>query len=131
MNAIQPAIGKSGVSMRWMARLFSIVISSAFLLIIFLAVTNEDKPQGAAIPLLALLALTIAACFAAWRWEQVGGVVVVIGALCLSVASYSASLTFGLGAQSFLAPLIYGVPFLVVGILFWVGGQRATNGSTE
>lgn len=131
MNDIQRAIGKSGVSMRWIARLVSIVISSVFLLIIFLAITNEDKPQGAAIPLLALLVLTIVSCFAAWRWEKVGGVVVVIGGLCLWVASYSASLTFGLGAQSFLPSLIYGVPFLIVGILFWVGGQKATNASTE
>jgi len=94
-------------------------------------VTNEDKPQGAAIPVLALLVLNIAACFAAWRWEKVGGVVVIIGSLCLSVAAYSASLTFGLGSQSVLPSLIYGAPFLIMGILFWVSGQRATTGSTE
>jgi hypothetical protein len=131
MNDIRPALGKGGVSMRWMARLLSIVISGVFLLIIFLAVTNEDKPQGAAIPVLVLLALTIVGCFSAWRWEKVGGVVVVIGALCQSVAAYLASLTFGLSSLSFLPSLIYGAPFLVVGVLFWVCGQRATIGSTE
>lgn len=65
MNSIRRALGKSGVSMHWMTRLLSIVIGGVFLLITFLAVTNEDKPQGPAIFVLALLVLTIVACFAA------------------------------------------------------------------
>ncbi len=129
MNNIRHAPGKSFISMRWMTRLSSIVVSSVFLLIIYLAVTDKDKPQGAAIPILALLVPNIVGCFAAWRWEQVGGIAVVISALCLSVVAYSASLTFGLGSQSFLSVLIYGAPFLAVGILFWVCGQRAASGS--
>lgn len=124
MNDIRLALGKDGVSMRWMTRLLSIAISGMFLLILFLAVTNEDKPQRAAISVLALLILTIVGCFAAWRWERVGGVVVAVGALCLSVAAYSASLTFGLGSMSFVPALIYGVPFLVVGSLFWACGHQ-------
>jgi sugar lactone lactonase YvrE len=129
MNDIRPTSGRSGVSVRWMTRLLSIVISSVFLLIIGLAVTNEDKPQGAAIPVLALLVLTIVASLAAWRWEKVGGLVVVLLALCLSVAAHSASLAFGLGSLSFLPALLYGAPFLVVGILFWVCGQITASGS--
>ena len=109
--------------MRWMIRLFSLVISCVFLLIAFLAVTNEDKPQGAAVSVPVLLVLTIAACFAAWRWEKVGGVIVVIGALCLGVATCASSLTVGLGSVGFLLSLIYSVPFLVVGILFWISGK--------
>lgn len=131
MNDIRRALGEKGISLRWMTRLLSIVISSVFLFILFLAVTNEDKPQGLAISVLALLVMTIVGCFAAWRWEKIGGVIVVISAFCLSVAAYSASLTFGLRSLSFLPALIYGVPFLIVGVLFWVCGQRAAAGSTE
>lgn len=122
MNNIRLTLGKGGVFVRWTARLLSVVVSSEFLLILFLALTNEDKPQGAAIPGLVLLVLTIVGCFAAWRWEKIGGVVVVIGALCLSVEAYLASLTFGLGSASFLPALVYSAPFLVVGILFWICG---------
>lgn len=131
MNDIQVPLGKSGISMRWMTRLLSIIVSCAFLFIMVLAITNEDKPQDMAIPVLAFLTLTIAGCFVAWRWERIGGVVVVISALCLSVVAYSASLNVGLGSLSFLPSLIYGIPFLAVGILFWICGQRVKTGSTE
>lgn len=124
MNDIQFTLGKSGISsIRWMARLLSVLVSSMFLLIIFLAITNEDKPQKMAIPVLALLTLTIMGCIVAWRWEKVGGVVVVAGALCLYIAASLSGLTVGLGHLSFLASLIYGVPFLIVGILFLVCNQ--------
>jgi len=129
MSRVRRELGESGISVRWLARVSSIAVSGVFLLILFLAVTNEDKPQGAAIPVLALLGLTIAATLAAWRWEKVGGVVVVLLALCLSVAAYSASRAFGLGSLSLLPSLIYGVPFLAVGSAFWICGQRAASGS--
>jgi hypothetical protein len=117
--------------MRWIARLCSVVVSGSFLLVLFLAFTNEDKPQGMAILLLTLLALTIMACFAAWRWERVGGGAVIIGTLGTSVAALLSSLTLGLGWLSFLPSLIYGVPFLVVGILFLASRQQAMTGSTS
>lgn len=120
MNDTQLTLGKSSFSMRWMTRLLSALVSTMFLLIIFLSAANEDKPQGMAIPVLALLVLTIMGCLAAWRWEKVGGIVVIISALCLSIAAYSASLAFGLASLSFLPALIYGAPFLILGILFLV-----------
>lgn len=126
MSRVRRELGESGIPVRWLARVSSIVVSGVFLLILFLAVTNEDKPQGASIPFLALLGLTIAATLAAWRWEKVGGVVVVLLSLCLSVAAYSASRAFGLGS---LSVLLYGVPFLAVGSAFWICGQRAASGS--
>jgi len=117
-------IGKSSISIRWMARLLSVMVSSMFLLIMFLLITNEDKPQGMAIPVLVLLALTIMGCLVAWRWEKAGGIVVVTGALCLYIATSLSGLAVGLGSLSFLVSLIYGVPFLIVGILFLVCCQR-------
>lgn len=131
MNNIQHLLDKFGVYTRWITRLASILVCSVFLLITFLAVTNEDKPQGPAIAVLALLALTIAGCFAAWRWEKIGGITVVISALCLGVTAYSTSLTFGLGLWSFVPALTYGIPFLALGIMFWIGRQKTTAGSTK
>ena len=130
MNDNRRVVSKSHISMRWLTRMLSIVICSVFLFFIILAVTNEDKPQGMAIPALVLLALTIACCFAAWRWEKVGGIVVAMAALCLSVVIYLASPASWLGLINFLLALIYGVPFLVAGILFWLCGQQAATDST-
>jgi hypothetical protein len=112
-----------------MTRLCSLLANGAFLVILGLAVTNEDPPQGPAVAVLVLLGLTMLGSLAAWRWEKAGGAVVVVGALGTGIAAYSASLTFGLGSQSILPALINGTPFLVIGILFWVSGQRAMAGT--
>jgi hypothetical protein len=131
MNNVQDRRIHPQISLRLVTRLLGLVTNSVFLLILCLALTNEDKPQGPAITVLALLALTMVSSFIAWRWEKVGGALVIAGALGTGVAAHSASLEFGLGSQSFLPGLIYGIPFLVMGILFWLCGHRATAGSAE
>jgi len=115
----------------WTARLSSLVINSVFLLILVLAVTNEDKPQGPAVVVLVLLALTMLASFAAWRWRRTGGAVVVAGGLCLGVAAYSASVAFGLRSFALLSMFLYGAPFVLTGILFWISGGRLADGSAR
>ena len=131
MNDTRGILRKRGIPLRWLARLLSLVVNSVFLLIICLAITNEDRPRGPAITVLVLLGLTMAGSFAAWRWEKAGGAFVIAGALTTGVAAYSASLQIGLGWQSLLPALIYGTPFLVIGILFWACGHRAMAGSVE
>jgi len=124
-----PADGR--ISLRWMTRFMSLLLNSVFLLILCLAVTNEDKPQGPAITVLVLLGLTMAGSFAAWRWEKAGGAVVIAGALGTGIAAYAASLAFGLGSQSFLPALVYGIPYLAIGVLFWVCGHVSTVAPEE
>jgi xanthine/uracil/vitamin C permease (AzgA family) len=122
MNDVQSVTRNWETVIRWIARLSSLAINSVFLLILFLALTNEDKPQGAAIPVLVLLALTMVSCLAAWRWERAGGITVLVGAVCLGVAAYSASRTYGAGPH-FLIPLVYAAPFLLVGTLFLLAAR--------
>jgi hypothetical protein len=126
MNHFQPTTGNCDTVIRWIARLSSLAINSVFLLIMVLALTNEDKPHGAAIPVLVLLALTMVSCLVAWRWERAGGIAVLVSAVCLGVAAYSASRTYVLGPH-FLAPLLYAVPYLLAGTLFLLAarGQRS------
>ena len=131
MNKTRRLPTDGSIPLRWMTRLLSLVINIVFLLILCLAVMNEDKPQGPAITVLVLLALTVAASFAAWRWERSGGALVVAGGVCLGAAAYSASLAFGLGSFALLGTFTYGAPFVLVGILFWISGGRVTDGSTE
>ena len=101
------------------------MINSAFLLILILALTNEDPPQGPAIPVLVLLALSMGACLAAWRWQRAGGIAAVAGGVGLIVAAYLSSRAFGVGSAAVLPALIYGVPFVLSGILFWASGRPA------
>jgi hypothetical protein len=117
MNDIQLATGNGDIVIRWIARLSSLAVNSVFLLILFLAVTNEDKPQGAAIPVLVLLVVTMGSCFAACRWQRAGGIAVLLSSVCLGVAAYFASRAYGVGSY-FLIPIVYAAPFLFVGILF-------------
>ena len=119
------AIGKDGISLRWTARILSIVASGVFLFILFLVATNEDPPEGPGIVLVALLAASIVGCIAAWRWEKIGGAMVVICAIAVSAAAFMASVSYGLGAWGILSAIIYGVPFLVVGGMFWLSGTSA------
>ena len=126
MNDVQSATSNWNTVIRWIARLSSLAINSVFLFILVLAVTNEDKPQGLAIPVLLLLVLAMVSCLAAWRWERAGGIAVLVSAVCLGVLVYSSSRTYG-AALRFLAPLLYAVPYLLVGTLFlWAArGQRS------
>ena len=131
MNWIRRVTTSKCDPLDWTARLSSLVINGVFLLILFLAVTNEDKPQGPAVVVLVLLALTMLASFAAWHWARMGGALVVAGGLCLGVAACSASLTFGLRSAGLLGMFIYGVPFVLMGTLFWISGGRPADGSAE
>lgn len=131
MNNTRRLPTDGSIPLRWIARLLSLTINSMFLLILCLAITNEDLPRGPAIAVLVLLGLTMAGSFSAWRWEKAGGAVVIAGALGTSMAAYLASRGFGLGSQSFLPAVLYGAPFLVVGILFWACGHRKVDESVE
>ena len=131
MNNTRRLPTDGSIPLRWITRLLSLTINSMFLLILCLAITNEDQPPGPAIAVLVLLSLTMAGSFAAWRWEKAGGAVVIAGALGTSMAAYLASREFGLGSQSFLPAVLYGAPFLAVGILFWACGRRKVADSVE
>ncbi len=115
---------QSAISLGWLARLFSVAVGCAFLAIVVLSIFNEDKPQAPAIPVLLFVVLAVAASLAAWRWEKIGGLLVILCALCLMAAVYSASVAFGLASNIILFISLYCAPFLVVGLLFWLSGTQ-------
>lgn len=130
MNHHGPTHTRKPATLRWLARGLSIVTGGVFLLIIGLALTNEDRPGAAAVPVLILLGLTLMASVAAWRWERAGGLVVILLTGGLTVAAYSSSRAVGLRSQALLPALLYGGPFLVVGTLFWLSGRDPARPST-
>ena len=110
-------------NIRWAARVSGLSVVGLFLLILFLAFTNEDGVQAQAVPKIILLAITIAGVGLAWRWERVGGAILVatIVALGLSmVQSYPILGPVGL----LLVVLIYTPLPLIAGVLFLLSSRR-------
>ncbi len=110
-------------AVRWVARIASLMVSSLFLLVIFSEIFSKDPTPGPAVPILVLLALTVLGCFLAWRWERLGGGIVIVGSIGLGFAVYSATLAFGLASYYTLFLFIYCLPFLIVGTLFLACSQ--------
>ena len=110
-------------STRWMTRALGVMINSFFLLILLLALTNEDgvPPQGW--PVIVCLAVCILGVFSACRWTRPGGRIVVAGAFALCVAALRSAFVTGLPWEGLVLALIYPVPFFIVGSLFLVDGQ--------
>jgi hypothetical protein len=111
---------------RWSARVSGLLTTGFFLFIIILVVINEDKPPAQAVPTLVLLVVAIMAAFMAWRWERIGGMVLVMSSLGLGISVHMSSAAFGLGPVGLLMGLlIYSLPPLITGILYLLSGQRS------
>jgi len=115
-------VNRNRPAVHWMARLSSLAVNSAYALILYLALTNEEEARIAAIPVLILLVVTILSGLAAWRWEWKGGLAVLLSSVCLGVAAYCSSRAHSLGPH-FLAPLVYATPGLLVGALFLLAAR--------
>lgn len=108
---------------RPVARVASIIVGTAFLGILGLAVTNEDAPSAAGMVVLILLALELLACAAAWRWERAGGIAIVAGATALAAAAWCAAPPTPGNELALLGVALYALPFLLLGLLFLVAGR--------
>ena len=110
-------------NIKWAARVSGLLVVGVFLLILFLAFTNEDGIQAQAVPKVILLMVAICSVGVAWRWERVGGAILVatIVALGLSmVQSYPILGPVGL----LLVVLIYTPLPLISGVLILLSSRR-------
>jgi hypothetical protein len=112
--------GKFKLPIFWITRVLSIVVVGIFSFFLFLAFTNEDKPEGMEFFVYIPLVVAILGCLLAWRWQKVGGVITVIAAVILSTISFLVTMEFGGYVGAALVALIYGLPFLLVGVLFLI-----------
>jgi hypothetical protein len=110
-------------NIRWVARLFGLLSAGLFLLILVLAFTNEDGIQAQAVPKVVLLAISILGVALAWRWERVGGVVLVASALALGLSMYTTYPVLG-PAGLIMVVLVYTPLPLFAGVLFLLSGRR-------
>ena len=68
--------------------------------------------------------MELVVCAAAWRWERAGGIAIVAGASVLAAAAWVAAPTSAGNELALSGAAIYGLPFLLVGLLFVRGGRR-------
>ena len=110
-------------NIRWAARVSGLSVVGLFLLILFLAFTNEDGVQAQAVPKIILLAIAIAGVGLAWRWERVGGAILVASAVALGLSMYQSYPILG-PVGLLLVVLIYTPLPLISGVLFLLGSRR-------
>lgn len=106
------------IVMRWAARISGLISVAFFLSFIFGEgmhdIRNGDSQQ--LMPFLPLLALAISGYFVSWLKEKTGGAMMVIGGLLL--------LLYLFYSQDYIIGLIYGLPFIIPGIIFYLLGSQ-------
>lgn len=113
--------------MRWVARILALVVIGLFVVFAVqsgskvLSALSFDDPQG--LPLLLALLLALAGVLIAWRWELVGGIMAIVGAIAI------VSLTcLGSGSDMLLCSLLFTGPLLLAGILYLGSCLRTVRG---
>ena len=117
------AMDRRADDIRRAARVSGLQVVGIFLLILILAITNEDGIHAQAVPKVILLTVAISAVGMAWRWERVGGAVLVASAVALGLSMYQSYPLLG-SLGLLLAVLIYTPLPLIAGILFLLSSRR-------
>lgn len=123
MKMVSQAMDCGADDIRRAARVSGLQVVGVFLLILLLALTNEDGIGAQALPKVILLTVAISAVGIAWRWERVGGAVLVASAVALGLSMYQSYPHLG-SLGLLLAVLIYTPLPLIVGVLFLLSGRR-------
>jgi hypothetical protein len=118
------AVDRGADDIRRAARVSGLQVVGIFLLILILALTNEDGIPAQAAPKVILLMVAISAVGMAWRWERVGGAALVASAVALGLSMYQSYPLLG-SLGLLLAVLIYTPLPLIAGVLFLLSSRRA------
>ena len=123
MRTAFQAMHRGADNIRWAARVSGLLVVGGFLLILFLAFTNEDGIQAQAVPKVILLMVAIFGVGLAWRWERVGGAMLVASAVALGLSMYQSYPILG-PVGLLLVVLIYTPLPLIAGVLFLLSSRR-------
>jgi hypothetical protein len=120
------------VTMRWTARILALVAGGlfAYFAVEFgprvLFALSWTSAQG--MPLLLGLLVALVGAFVAWRWELIGGLMTVAGAVIVV-----ALVCVGSGLDMFYCAFLFTLPLLVAGVLYlaccWRTRQKASSQS--
>ena len=101
----------------WLRRSGRILGAVLVLWWLFIAVASflsEREPMtGESYALIGFVVTAVLLILLSWRWEKAGGALLVLLGLAFSVFGY-----FSAGHNQWIAILVSGVPFLLVGLLF-------------
>ena len=117
MTRTQPRADGWTTAMRWVARLLGLIALGLFVFFVFdsgvdiLPSLSWGSPQG--IPLLLALLGALAGLLIAWRWEVVGGLMVMIGA-----AVIFGLVCLGSGLDMSLCAFYFTLPLFLSGALY-------------
>ncbi len=128
MNLLSFSIRQDVRLIRWTARAFSLLILGFYITIIAL---YDDFQAQLTTPFILALAVTIC-LLVAWRWEKVGGRLIMAGAAVL-LAFLPINAVTQLDFPATLALLVSAAlvaPYLLVGWLFYSVGQHTEAGMT-
>ncbi len=104
-------------ALRWTARIFAVLV--VVLLLWFLVESGTRVLAGLrlgqmqGLPLLLALAVAVIGVVIAWRWELVGGILALLGALAVI-----ALVVAGSGVDTLTAALLFAAPLLVAGAFY-------------
>ena len=119
MTEVQDTGNGWTTTMRWIARILALIGIGLFALFVVqggvdvLGSISWVDPQG--VPLLAALLVALVGALVAWRWELVGGMLTMVGALAII-----GLVCLGSGADMFLCSLFFTLPLLLSGALYLV-----------
>jgi len=123
MRTAFQAMDRGAAYIRWAARVFGLSVVGVFLSILFFAFTNEDGIHAQAVPKIILLMIAICSVGVAWRWERVGGAILVASAVALGLSMYQSYPILG-PVGLLLVVLTYTPLPLIAGILFLLSSRR-------
>ncbi len=102
-------------AMKWLGRVLGFLVCGFFLMFAI----GEGVPEIAmgmtgALPILIMLLIALVGYIIAWFSERPGGAVLIVSAVAMAVYHFYIG-----GLENTKGALIYGLPFLIVGLIFF------------
>ena len=102
-------------AMKWLGRVLGFLVCGFFLMFaIGEGVPELAKGMTGVLPILTMLIIALIGYVVAWFYERPGGAVLIASAVAMAVYHFYIG-----GLENAKGALIYGLPFLIVGIIFF------------
>lgn len=117
--------GQETQVLRWIARIISILATATWMTIMLTNVLCEVVVGCITVTwetgfLVFLVAASVLSVIIAWRWEGIGGLVMVLWGFVLAIIAYVTSRPYQIFSM-----LVTGVPFMIAGSLFLASWWRS------
>jgi peptidoglycan/LPS O-acetylase OafA/YrhL len=100
--------------LRWIARIITILVIVYSLTMLIGYSISDPHSEGDEFPwFIFVLFPTFIAMILSWRWEKIGGILVILGGICMAITVFITA-----GHNKFFAASFISSPFIYSGILF-------------